>query len=119
MKNPERMLSFLKSKLGVLDFVFLVSALVIAASMVLLIVHYYPHNHGTSVLFFTVSFAINFLIVTILGICGRKIYHPIHLVALILALLVCWGCDHFSILLTYEEWTSRGMPAWGDCNARD
>lgn len=85
---------------------------VIYAVMVLKVVDHYPHNHGYSVAAFVYGFLLIGLVSITFSIFKRQRWLG-YLTVLLVSMVICFLCDRFNIIVSYETWTSRGLPEWG------
>lgn len=104
-----RLLSF------VLSFILSTMALLTDAAMLFLIALRYPDNHGMWPIPLLQMFLSLLLVMGLLPAVWCR--HRATLVTLLLCLLglfMCWAADYFNIMMEYEVWIDRGMPAWGE-----
>lgn len=78
----------------------------------------YPGNHGMSSYAFLPLFLVGVLLVLVECAQCRR-WSPVKKAwASLLGIVLVVGFDRFNIMLSYEEWTSRGMPEFGSYDYR-
>jgi hypothetical protein len=94
--------------------IFLLSS--IAGTAIYRMINYYPEgNHVSYDIRWGYLFALAGVVFAIIGICRRKkLFVPVMLIITSIALAaLIFMLDYFNILLEYEIWIHRGMPASG------
>ena len=95
----------------ILSCILLAFAVLTDAAILFLIVLRYPCNHGA------VPSPLFLMLISLLAVPAVWRRHRAALVAFLLCLLglfMLWTADYLNIMLEYETWIHRGMPAWGE-----
>ncbi len=72
----------------------------------------YPDNHGAGPMAFRWVFGV--ILLVSIGCWIRTAKPPVPALALaVLGFLAVWFVDGRNIMVNYDEWVARGMPAWG------
>ena len=76
----------------------------------------YPDNHGAGPAQFQYLFIAVLLIAAILSIWRSRFAFAAMGLSL-LGLFLTWLVDRRNIMVDYDEWTTRGMPGWGEVDS--